>query len=118
MKKLEGHINESGNNTTRFAVFSRNRREPAPGDGRFIMLFTVKNVAGSLGRAVSVIGEHGFNLRALKSRPTKDLNWEYYFYAEGEGNLATFEGRKMLSDLSACCSTVKVIASYEKEQKV
>ncbi len=118
LKKLEGHINESGNNTTRFAVFSRNRREPAPGDGRFIMLFTVKNVAGSLGRAVSVIGEHGFNLRALKSRPTKDLNWEYYFYAEGEGNLATFEGRKMLADLSTCCSTVKVIASYEKEQKV
>ncbi len=118
LKILEGHINESGNNTTRFAVFSRNRREPAPGDGRFIMLFTVKNVAGSLGKAVSVIGEHGFNLRALKSRPTKDLNWEYYFYAEGEGNLASFEGRKMLSELGNCCSTVKVIASYEKEQKV
>ncbi len=118
LKKLEGHINVSGNNTTRFAVFSRNRREPSPGDGRFIMLFTVKNVAGSLGRAVSVIGEHGFNLRALKSRPTKDSNWEYYFYAEGEGNLATFEGRKMLSALNNCCSTVKVIASNEKEHKV
>ncbi len=118
LNKLEGHINESSNNTTRFAVFSRNRREPAINDGRFIMLFTVKNVAGSLGRAVSVIGEHGFNLRALKSRPTKDSNWEYYFYAEGEGNLASFEGRKMLAELSNCCNVVKVIASYEKEQKV
>ena len=116
--KLEGHINESSNNTTRFAVFSRNRRDYAANDKHFIMLFTVNNTAGSLGRAVSVIGEHGFNLRALKSRPTKDLSWDYYFYAEGEGNLGTFEGKAMLADLSACCSGVKIIASYEKEIKI
>ncbi len=116
--KLEGHINESSSNTTRFAVFSRNHREYAASDKHFIMLFTVKNTAGSLGRAVSVIGEHGFNLRALKSRPTKDLSWEYYFYAEGDGNLGTFEGKAMLADLSACCNTVKIIASYEKEIKI
>ncbi len=116
--RLEGHINQSGNNTTRFAVFSKSRKEPSQGDGRFIMFFTVKNTAGSLGKAVSIIGEHGFNLRALKSRPTKDSNWEYYFYAEGEGNLSSFEGRAMLTQLSACCNNVKVIASYDKEQKV
>ncbi len=118
LNKLEGHINESSTNTTRFAVFSRNRHEIAANDKRFIMLFTVKNVAGSLGRAVSVIGEHGFNLRALKSRPTKDLSWEYYFYAEGEGNLGTFEGKAMLAELNACCNTVKIVASYEKEIKI
>ncbi len=116
--KLEGHINENSNNTTRFCVFTRTRKEPAIGDKRFIMLFTVKNAAGSLGKAVSVIGEHGFNLRALKSRPTKDLVWDYYFYAEGEGNLASFEGRKMLAELSECCNSVKILASYEKEFKV
>lgn len=116
--KLEGHINESSTNTTRFAVFSRNHRDFAANDNRFIMLFTVKNTAGSLGRAVSVIGEHGFNLRALKSRPTKDLSWDYYFYAEGEGNLGTFEGKAMLAELNGCCNSVKIIASYEKEIKI
>lgn len=116
--KLEGHINEASGNTTRFAVFSKNHREYQAGDMRFIMLFTVKNTAGSLGRAVSVIGEHGFNLRALKSRPTKELSWDYYFYAEGEGNLGTFEGKAMLADLNACCNTVKIIATYEKEIKI
>lgn len=118
LKKLEGHINESGNNTTRFGVFSRVRREPSPGDNHFIMLFTVKNVAGSLGRAVSVIGAHGFNLRALKSRPTKDTNWDYYFYAEGEGNISSSEGKSMLVYLESVCSNLKIIASYEKEIKV
>ncbi len=116
--KLEGHINQSGTNTTRFAVFSRNHRDFAANDKHFIMLFTVKNTAGSLGRAVSVIGEHGFNLRALKSRPTKDLSWDYYFYVEGEGNLGTFEGKAMLAELNACCNNVKIIASYEKEIKI
>ncbi|MBR5524365.1 MAG: chorismate mutase [Clostridia bacterium] len=115
LAKLEGHINESGQNTTRFAVFSRARRDPSPKDTRFIMLFTVNNTAGSLGRAVSVIGEHGFNLRALKSRPTKELVWDYYFYAEGEGDLSGEQGRAMLRDLKLCCSNVKVLGYYEKE---
>jgi prephenate dehydratase len=82
------------------------------------MLFTVKNVAGSLGRAISVIGEHGFNLRALKSRPTKELIWDYYFYAEGEGNIGSEEGKAMLRDLKECCNNVKVLGSFEKEIKI
>ena len=118
LQKLDSHINESGTNSTRFAVFSRAQRISGPADDRFIMLFTVKNTAGSLGRAISVIGEHGFNLRALKSRPTPDLRWEYYFYAEGEGNIASEQGQAMLRDLTASCNHVKVLGSYEKEKKI
>jgi len=116
--KLDGHINESSANTTRFAVFSRANRVPSPKDDHFIMLFTVKNAAGSLGRAISVIGEHGFNLRALKSRPTKELIWDYYFYAEGEGNVGSEQGKAMLDELKTCCNEVKVLGAYEKEIKI
>ncbi|MBQ8684354.1 MAG: chorismate mutase [Clostridia bacterium] len=118
LKKLEGHINESSQNTTRFAVFSRAQRTPSKRDNHFVMLFTVNNTAGSLGRAISVIGEHGFNLRALKSRPTKELIWDYYFYAEGEGDLSGEEGKAMLRSLKECCSHVKVLGTYEKEMRV
>ncbi|MBQ9860151.1 MAG: chorismate mutase [Clostridia bacterium] len=118
LKKLESHINESSQNSTRFAVFSRAQRAPSKRDNHFIMLFTVNNTAGSLGRAVSVIGEHGFNLRALKSRPTKELVWDYYFYAEGEGDLTGEAGKAMLRDLNECCSHVKVLGTYEKEMRV
>lgn len=115
LKKLEARINQSNQNTTRFAVFSRTPKSESPADSRFIMLFTVKNEAGSLGRAISVIGSHGFNLRALKSRPARDLIWSYYFYAEGEGNIASDDGKKMLEELQTCCDQVRVIASFEKE---
>lgn len=118
LKKLEAHINQSSLNTTRFAVFSRVEKAPSPSDERFIMLFTVKNVAGSLGKAVSVIGEYGFNLLALKSRPTKELIWDYYFYAEGEGNINSEKGQKMLRDLEKCCSNLKIVGSFEKEMRI
>ena len=118
LKKLAAHINESSANSTRFAVFSRVQKAPAPTDKKFIMLFTVNNVAGSLGRAVSVIGEHGFNLHALKSRPTKELVWDYYFYVEGEGNIAGEDGKKMLEQLKNYCNNLKVLGSYEKDGKI
>ncbi len=118
LKVLSNHINESSANSTRFAVFTRAKKSPSKLDNRFIMLFTVNNAAGSLGRAISVIGEHGFNLLALKSRPTKELVWDYYFYAEGEGNIDSEEGKKMLSDLSCSCSNLKILGSFEKEIKI
>lgn len=115
---LQSGINESGRNSTRFAVFSRAQRASSPRDNRFIMLFTVKNEPGCLGKAVSAIGENGFNLLALKSRPTKELSWSYYFYAEGEGRIDSFEGRRMLAALAPVCMDVKVLGSYEKEATI
>ncbi len=113
--KLEGHIEESSGNTTRFAVFSRSGKVPAAADNRFVMTFTVGNKAGALGRAVSVIGQHGFNLAALKSRPTKNQSWDYYFFVEGEGNIHSPEGSAMLADLAECCNSVKVLGSFEEQ---
>ncbi len=115
LKRIEGHINQSGNNTTRFAVFSRSQRSQNSKDKHFIMLFTVKNAAGSLGKAISVIGEYGFNLKALKSRPTKELIWDYYFYAEGEGDIYSDHGKLMLKQLKKCCNNLKILGTFEKE---
>ncbi len=112
---IESHINESSSNTTRFAVFTRTAKQNSNEDNHFIMLFTVNNEAGALGKAISIIGDNGFNLKALKSRPTKELVWSYYFYAEGEGNINSEKGSKMLKELSEKCSELKVLGSFEKE---
>lgn len=114
--KLEGHINESSTNTTRFAIFTPVRTDPSPADERFVLVFTVKDDAGELGKAISVIGSHGFNLRALKSRPTKELVWNYYFYAEGEGSIYGEAGQAMLEELRRHCDDVRLIGSYKKER--
>ena len=118
LKVLEANIGADQANTTRFAVFSRVPRQPQAGDGRFLLFFTVRNQAGALSRAVDSIGRSGFNLRALKSRPTKESNWSYYFFAEGEGNLQDENGRRMLEELESACETVRVLGSYESEIKL
>ena len=116
LQVMEKHINESSSNTTRFAVFSRVENRPTGKENQFVMFFTVKHEAGSLGRAVSVIGANGFNLRCLKSRPTKNANWEYYFYVEGEGSLYGERGQKMLSELKDACSSIKIAGAYDREK--
>lgn len=118
LKVLDKSINVSNVNTTRFAVFSRFANRNPQRDNYFVMTFTVKNEAGSLGKAISAIGNAGFNLRALKSRPSKDLIWEYYFFAEGEGNINGEQAETMLAELKKHCSSLKVVGSFEKEQKL
>ena len=110
---LDEDINDSGLNSTRFAVFSRaeNRELPAQASG-FLLQFTVNHIAGALAQALQVIGGHGFNMRTLRSRPMKDLPWHYYFYAEVEGDDRGEAGRRMLDELRACCNQLKVAGRY------
>ena len=80
-----------------------------------ILLFSVRNAAGALAKAIDIIGKHGFNMRTLRSRPMKELLWQYYFYVEAEGNLYTPDGAAMLEELGTCCDRLKAVGTYMKE---
>lgn len=115
LKLIEANINSSGVNTTRFAAFSRvlftdNGRRKM---GRhFILTFTVRNEAGSLAKMLNIIGAHGYNMCSLRSRPMKDLKWNYYFYIELDGNVNTEEGRSMINELGTLCERFKLAGSF------
>ena len=110
------NVNESRINTTRFAVFSRSESKPTSKKmgTETIILFTVRNEAGALAKAIEIIGKHGFNMRTLRSRPMKDLLWQYYFYVEAEGNVHTEEGKEMMHELSQYCDKLKSIGTFVK----
>ncbi len=114
LKILAQGINESYANTTRFAVLSRseNRQTAQQKGAHFALMFTVRNEAGSLARALNIIGAHGFNMRTLRSRPMKDLQWQYYFYVEAEGNIHSYEGKCMLEALAVCCDRLKTVGTF------
>lgn len=118
LEVLEEGINQSASNTTRFAVFSKAPNGASELNRHFVMFFTVKNEAGALGEAIRTIGKYGYNLKALKSRPTKELIWDYYFYAEGTGSLIGGNGEAMLTELKKACNEIKVAGSFEKEIKL
>lgn len=120
LKVLERNINQSRTNTTRFVVCSRKRNTDILSEKglRSILIFTVRNEAGALAKAIDVIGSHGFNMLTLRSRPMKELLWNYYFYIETEGSMYTDEGRKMLNDLSQYCDKMKIVGTYKQNQGV
>lgn len=116
LKIIDKEINSVKNNTTRFAAFSRAQNRlsftSTSKNEHFILLFTVKNEAGALAQTLNIIGAHGFNMRNLRSRPMKQLLWNYFFYIEAEGNINTQNGKEMLQELSAICANLKLVGTY------
>ena len=114
---LDENIQDSGVNTTRFAVFSRaadaNKASSRKDEESFILVFTVKNEAGALAQTLNIIGAHGYNMKSLRSRPMKELLWNYYFFIEAEGNVNSVNGQDMLKELSAICARLKLVGSYQ-----
>lgn len=107
----ERNLNASRSNTTRFAVFTRAENTQTSGTCSALM-FTVRNEAGALARAIDVIGHYGFNMRTLRSRPMKELLWQYYFYVEAEGDLHSPDGQNMLRALAVFCDKLKPVGCY------
>ena len=117
LKVLETNINKSGENTTRFAVLSKIAAN-TPSLSNSVLMFTVKNEAGSLANAIGIIGKYGYNMTALRSRPLKKHSWQYYFYVEIDGTTETGKGRQMIEELEAVCDKLKVAGTFEPHSEI
>ena len=115
LKVIEANINKSGENTTRFAVLSKVRANTLPSS---VLMFTVKNEAGSLANAISIIGKYGYNMTALRSRPLKKHSWQYYFYIEIDGTLENENGKEMIKELSKSCDKLKVAGTFAPHSEI
>lgn len=104
---IEKAINSNDQNTTRFLVFSKEEPETVVTENVIsIVMFTVKNIPGSLAKAVSAFGDSGYNMRSLKSHPVKNIPWQYYFYVEVEGTLKNSQGAGLIEKLNHVCIDV------------
>ena len=117
LKVLEANINKSGENTTRFVVLSKVRAN-TPSFFNSVLMFTVKNEAGSLANAISIIGKYGYNMTALRSRPLKKHSWQYYFYIEIDGTTDHTEGKEMIEELSKVCDKLKVAGTFAPRTEI
>ena len=117
LKVIEANINKSGENTTRFAVLSK---VPANSSSlsNSVLMFTVKNEAGSLANAISIIGKYGYNMTALRSRPLKKHSWQYYFYIEIDGTTDNEKGGKMIEELGKVCDKLKIAGTFAPHSEI
>ena len=117
LKVIEANINKSGENTTRFAVLSKVKATSSALSST-VLMFTVKHEAGSLANAISIIGQYGYNMTALRSRPMRKHSWQYYFYVEIDQTTDTENGKKMLEELNKVCDKLKVAGTFAPHTEI
>ncbi len=117
LKVLDTNINKSSENTTRFAVLSKVRADNKSYSNS-VLMFTVKNEAGSLANAISIIGKYGYNMTALRSRPLKKHSWQYYFYIEIDGIADGERGNDMIKELSKVCDKLKIAGTFAPHTEI
>lgn len=117
LKVLAENINKSAENITRFAALSKVKANTVSFTNS-VLMFSVKHEAGSLAKAIGIIGKYGYNMTALRSRPLKKHSWQYYFYVEIDGSTDTENGKKMLEELNVLCDKLKVAGSFELRNEI
>ena len=72
------------------------------------------NKPGKLAEVIQLIGQAGFNMESIKSRPLPHVPFEYYFYVELVGDPAAHEAEALLEALGRVCRTVRMLGVYTK----
>lgn len=111
LEVLAENINTTNNNYTKFIVISK--EEIKSGDA-FSLLITTEHKMGELARIIKTIEKYGYNMLNIKSRPIKDIPWEYYFYIELEGDIE--EAKELLGELNSTSKFMKILGSYTREE--
>lgn len=112
---LECSIQDDPSNTTRFLVIGRNSSPPT-GCDRTSILFTVKDEAGALLRALEPFMAANLSLSKIESRPSKRKAWEYVFFIDVEGHCEDERVRAALDSLSHHTTLIKILGSYPASQ--
>ena len=113
LKILKEGINGKQDNSTRFAILSRDgQKRFSDNEKTVVIMFTVKDEAGALVKVLNKLSEFGFNMSVIRSRPVKGLAWTYYFYIEAQGEYGSDEWEQMILEMKYRCHTLKVLGRF------
>ena len=79
---------------------------------RTTLVMAVKNEPGTLLAALRVFAEHGLNMSALESRPSRERAWEYVFWADLDGDVEDPAMAAALNELETVTTMRRVLGSY------
>ena len=109
------NIEDNPDNVTRFFVIGR---EPArkSGEDKTAIMFTTAHKPGALAEVLDVFKENGINLTDIEKRPSKKVNWEYYFFIDAAGHADDMT--KAIEQAQKHCLQLTVLGSYPKAREV
>ena len=100
---LAENIQDMQGNTTRFLIIGQEYSAPT-GEDKTSVMFGVKHKVGALYDALSVFKTDNINMTKIESRPSKNKNWEYYFFVDIDGHSEDVEIKRALDELQEHCT--------------
>ncbi len=113
LRALFENIEDNPDNITRFFVIGRESARRT-GDDKTAILFTTLHKPGTLVDVLEVFKRHGINLTDIEKRPSKKVNWEYYFFIDAVGHGDDAAMRAAIEDAGRHCLHLTVLGSYPR----
>jgi len=111
------NIEDNPDNVTRFFIIGR---EPArrTGDDKTAIMFTTAHKPGALAEVLDVFKESGINLTDIEKRPSKKVNWEYYFFIDAQGHSDDANMKRAIEGARQHCLQLTVLGSYPRAPEI
>ena len=111
------NIEDNPDNVTRFFVIGREVARRT-GDDKTAIMFTTAHKPGALAEVLDVFKENGINLTDIEKRPSKKVNWEYYFFIDAQGHADDPAMKKAINEAKQHCLQLTVLGSYPRATEV
>jgi chorismate mutase/prephenate dehydratase len=117
LQVLFENIEDDPENETRFLVIGR---EPArrTGDDKTAVMFTTAHKPGALAEVLDVFKENGINLTDIEKRPSKKVNWEYYFFIDAQAHADDTAMKTAIEQARKHCLQLTVLGTYPRAAEV
>ena len=115
LKTLSNNIQDSKNNITRFVVLSSESNDPNPNDGLILTscIFSLRNIAASLYKALGGFATNRVNILKLESYMLGESFTSAQFYIDIEGHPESPSVRLALEELGFFSKEVRILGVYK-----
>ena len=113
LKIAQENIEDNINNTTRFLVIGK-QDVPPSGVDKTTLMISAKNRAGALYQLLTPLAKNGLDMTRIESRPSRNANWEYYFFLDVNGHAEDENVARALKELEQEAELMRVLGSYPK----
>jgi chorismate mutase/prephenate dehydratase len=117
LRTLFENIEDDLDNVTRFFVIGREAARRS-GDDKTAIMFTTAHTPGALAQVLDVFKENGINLTDVEKRPSKKVNWEYYFFIDAQGHADDPAMQRAIGEARQHCLQLTVLGSYPRATEV
>ena len=107
------NIEDNPDNMTRFFVIGREAARRT-GEDKTAIMFTTAHKPGALADVLDVFREKGIDLTDIEKRPSRKVNWEYYFFIDAQGHADDAAMKIAIEQAKKHCLQLTVLGSYPR----